>query len=65
MEGDDASQDGNGEYVPIEKMEDLPEEHQRQFVKIIEDLKKKLLAMYTKSCHGSVRIHGVPTILLD
>jgi len=46
-------------------MEDLPEEHQRQFVKIIEDLKKKLLAMYTKSCHGSVRIHGVPTILLD
>ncbi|WVZ97525.1 hypothetical protein U9M48_043051 [Paspalum notatum var. saurae] len=58
--------DENGEeYTPIDKPEDLPEAHQRRYAEIVDELRAKVLAMYGRSRHGDVKIHGVPSSLLD
>ncbi|WVZ93437.1 hypothetical protein U9M48_039415 [Paspalum notatum var. saurae] len=53
------------EYTPIDKPEDLPEAHQRRYAKIVDELRAKVLAIYERSRHGGVKIHGVPSSLLD
>ena len=53
------------EVTPIEKIEDLQENHQKQYATIVDDLKKKLLTMYGRSRHGHIKIQGVPDTLLD
>ncbi|WVZ63908.1 hypothetical protein U9M48_013502 [Paspalum notatum var. saurae] len=58
--------DENGEeYTPIDKPEDLLEAHQRRYAEIVDELRAKVLAMYGRSCHGDVKIRGVPSSLLD
>jgi len=60
-----ATQDGEDEFQPVNAVEDLTEPHQKQYTKIVDDLKKKLLAMYTKSHRGMIKLHGVPMSLKD
>ena len=55
----DASTDeGREELAPTEM-------HLKRYAEIIEELKGKVLAMYQKSRHGGIVLHGCPSSLLD
>ena len=48
------------EVVPVDKVEDLPEVHQKQYTTIVDDLMKKPLAMYGRSRHGHIKSREPP-----